>query len=326
MPVEPGQTLSHYRLVEKIGEGGMGVVYLAEDTRLKRKVALKVLPRAVASDPLRLERFQREAEAVAALNHPHIVTIHSVEESEGIRFLTMELVEGESLERALSPDGLPLPRVFDIGEALADALAAAHEKGVVHRDLKPANVMLTRDGGVKVLDFGLAKLAAEATGTVSENKDPAKAPTRRGTLTGEGVVVGTVPYMSPEQVQGQPVDHRTDIFSLGVVLYELASGRRPFAGRTSAELVSSILRDAPRPLTELRDELPRHLGRIVAHCLQKEPRERFQSVLDVRNELGSLRREVDSAADPATSASLRVPGSRAGVRAEACGWGRSRQS
>ena len=179
MPIQPGQTLSHYRLIEKIGEGGMGEVYRAEDTRLRRNVALKVLPGAWASDLVRLERFQREAEAVAALNHPHIVTIHSVEESEGTRFLTMELVEGESLERALSPDGLPLPQVFDIGEALADALAAAHEKGVVHRDLKPANVMLTRDGRVKVLDFGLAKLAAEAAGTVSENEDPAEAPTHR---------------------------------------------------------------------------------------------------------------------------------------------------
>ena len=293
MPLEPGQTLSHYRLLSKIGEGGMGEVYLAEDTTLKRKVALKVLPASMADDPARLERFQREAEAIAALNHPNIVTIHSVEDHEGIRFLTMELVEGESLDRKVAPGGLPLAEVFDIGVAIADALAAAHDKGIVHRDLKPANVMVTKEGRVKVLDFGLAKLAAgpEAGGGRDATTEAA---TKHASLTGEGMIVGTVPYMSPEQLSGKEVDHRTDIFSLGVMLYELSVGRRPFTGETSAIITSSILRDTPRPVSEIREDVPRHLGRIIAHCLEKEPRDRVQTSRDVYNELRGLRKEVES--------------------------------
>jgi len=293
MSLEPGQTLSHYRLLSKIGAGGMGEVYLAEDTTLKRKVALKVLPASMADDPARLERFQREAEAIAALNHPNIVTIHSVEDHEGIRFLTMELVEGESLDRKVAPGGLALAEVFDIGVAIADALAAAHDKGIVHRDLKPANVMVTKEGRVKVLDFGLAKLAAgpEAAHQAGATTEAA---TKHASLTGEGMIVGTVPYMSPEQLSGKAVDHRTDIFSLGVMLYELSVGRRPFTGETSAIITSSILRDTPRPVSEIREDVPRHLGRIIAHCLEKEPRDRVQTSRDVYNELRALRKEVES--------------------------------
>jgi len=286
MSLAPGRTLAHYRLVEKLGEGGMGVVYVAWDTTLKRKVALKVLPEALATDPVCLERFQREAEAVAALNHPSIVTIHSVEESDGTRFLTMELVDGESLDHALAAGPLPVPRVLDIGIALADALSAAHERGIVHRDLKPSNVMLAKDGRVKVLDFGLAKLAEAATGNVSQMV------TRQASLTHEGRVLGTVPYMSPEQLRADSVDHRTDLFSLGVVLYELATGRRPFAGKNAAELASSILRDTPVPVTQVREDLPRHLGRIITHCLQKDLQDRFQTARDVYNDLRQLRDEV----------------------------------
>jgi serine/threonine protein kinase len=272
MTLQPGEELGHYRIVRQIGQGGMGAVYLAEDTRLDRPVALKVLPPEVASSAVRLERFQREAKAVAALNHPSIVTIHSVEEAEGIRFLTMELVEGESLDHGLPPGGLPLARVFDVGIALADALAAAHDKRIVHRDLKPANVMVTNDGRVKVLDFGLAKLAVSSGGPPTGEADASAAPTELlapdRSLTDAGLVVGTVPYMSPEQVKGQPVDSRSDIFSLGVVLYELATGRRPFGGDTSAETISSILRDAPRPVGEARQDATRHLGRIIPYGRQ----------------------------------------------------------
>jgi eukaryotic-like serine/threonine-protein kinase len=231
----------------------MGEVYLAEDLTLDRRVALKVLSPALAQDPARLERFQREAKAVAALNHPHIVTIYSVQEADGIRFIAMELVEGDSLSLLVRPGGLPVQKVCEIGIALADALAAAHEKGIVHRDLKPANVMITPEGRVKVLDFGLAKLAPGGLfGTDSETN----VGTRAATLTTEGAVVGTVPYMSPEQLQGAPVDHRTDLFSLGVLLYELATGERPFIGGNAAALTSSILRDTPPLLVECAKTYP----------------------------------------------------------------------
>jgi len=301
MPPQPEQMLSHYRLLEKIGEGGMGVVYVAWDTTLKRKVALKVLPVAVATDPVRLERLQREAEAVAALNHPGIVTIHSVEESAGTRFLTMELVDGESLDHVAAAGPLPVPRVLEIGIALADALSAAHERGIIHRDLKPANVMLAKDGRVKVLDFGLAKLAEAATGDLSQMA------TRRTPLTHDGGVVGTAPYMSPEQLRAEPVDHRTDLFSLGVVLYELATGRRPFAGKNAAEIVSSILRDTPAPVTQIREDVPRHLGRVIAHCLEKGLRERFQTARDVCNDLERLRDEMRLEAQGATALARERP-------------------
>ena len=240
-----GQTLAHYRITAAIGAGGMGEVYRATDTKLGRDVALKVLPAEMASSPERLERFQREAKALAALDHPGIVTVYSVEEADGVHFLTMQLVEGQPLDRVVPEGGLAAPQILEIATALADALAAAHEKGIVHRDLKPANVMVTTDGRVKVLDFGLAKMTAAEPTDSSDSQMPTDLRTR------EGVVMGTVPYMSPEQVSGLPLDHRTDIFSLGVLLYEMATGRRPFQGRSSAELASAILRDAPPALEEL---------------------------------------------------------------------------
>jgi serine/threonine protein kinase/tetratricopeptide (TPR) repeat protein len=282
-----GKTLAHYQILGLIGRGGMGEVYRARDTRLDRDVALKVLPADVASDPARLERFQREAKTVAGLNHSHIVTLHSVEEANGVHFLTMELVEGQALDEMTNTDGLPLAKVFDIGIAVADALAAAHEKGIVHRDLKPANVMIARDGRVKVLDFGLAKLGAQMA-------SPDQSATEVRPITHEGTVMGTVPYMSPEQLRGQSIDHRSDIFSFGVLLYELATGRRPFSGGTNADISSSILTRTPAPVTQLKPDLPHHLGRIVGQCLEKEPEDRYQSAKDIRNELRALRREVDS--------------------------------
>src|SRR5512147_1683049 len=220
MPLTAGTRLGAYEIVAPLGAGGMGEVYRARDTRLGRDVAIKVLPASVASSPERLARFEREAKTVAGLNHPNIVVLYSIEEAGGTRFLTMELVEGRDLTSLASPGGLPLAQVLDLGVALSDALVAAHEKGVVHRDLKPANVMLTRDGRVKVLDFGLAKLA-----TSDSNTNLTKAATMTTPLSDEGHVVGTVPYMAPEQIRAEAVDARTDLFALGVVLYELASGK-----------------------------------------------------------------------------------------------------
>ncbi len=261
----------------------MGEVYRATDTKLGREIALKVLPEVTARDPERLARFQREARAVAALNHPHIVTIFSVEESDGVHFLTMELVEGVSLDRGIPEGGLPLAQLAEMAMALAEALAAAHEKGIVHRDLKPANVMVTNDGRVKVLDFGLAKEVRA--------DNPSDATLSSGGHTEAGVVMGTPAYMSPEQIAGRPLDHRTDIFSLGIMLYEMATGQRPFQGGSSAELASSILRDTPRPVGELRDELPSDLARIIRRCLEKDPRHRVQTARDVSNEFRDLSRQ-----------------------------------
>lgn len=255
----------------------MGEVYRAADTKLGRFVALKVLPPDMARDPERLARFQREARAVAALNHPHIVTLHSVEEDGGVHFLTMELVEGHSLDRLILEGGLPLEQILVIAKAIADALAAAHEKGIVHRDLKPANVMVTEDGRVKVLDFGLAKQTGAA--------DPIDATQTLAGYTEVGAVMGTPAYMSPEQIAGRVLDHRTDIFSLGVMLYQMATGCRPFEGSSPAELASAILRDTPPPVTDVRGDLPNDLTRIIRRCLEKDPRSRIQTARDVGNEL-----------------------------------------
>ncbi len=284
-----GTTLGHYRILEKLGHGGMGEVYLAEDTKLKRRLALKVLSADLSADPEVLGRFQREAESVAALNHPNIVTLFSVERDGETRFLTMELVEGETLAQLIPEDGLPLDRVFEMAIPLADALSTAHERGIVHRDLKPSNVMVNEEGRIKILDFGLAKLFDEPSdGSSVGADDPTEA------LTQEGHILGTVPYMAPEQVQGKPLDRRSDIFSMGVILFEMATGHRPFAGETSADLISSILRDNPAPVTDLKIDLPHHLGRIIRHCLEKDPKRRYQSALDIRNELEDLKREIDS--------------------------------
>jgi len=275
-----GARLGHYHITAAIGAGGMGEVYRATDTTLGREVAIKVLPAEMASNPERRERFQREAKALAALDHPGIVTVHSVEEADGVHFLTMQLVEGQPLDKLIPEGGLPVDRLGAIGTALAEALGAAHDKGIVHRDLKPANVMVTGEGRVKVLDFGLARMRPAGEPTDSALSTQAR--------TRDGAVMGTVPYMSPEQVQGKAVDYRTDIFSLGVVLYEMASGRRPFAGGSTAELGSAILRDPPPALTTLRAGLPESLIRVVARCLEKDPAARFQNMGDVRDALSTV--------------------------------------
>ncbi len=277
-----------YEVIAEIGKGGMGEVYRARDTRLGRDVALKLLPADVSSDANRLARFEREARTVAGLNHPNIVVLYSVEDENDLRFLTMELVEGESLDHHVTPGGLPIARVVELGMAIADALAAAHQKGVVHRDLKPANVMLTRDGRVKVLDFGLAKLA-----TADAKLEATHAATLTAPLSSEGQVMGTLPYMSPEQIRGETVDGRSDLFALGIMLYELASGRRPFSGTTTADLTSAILRDSPEALTSGRPELSGELERIVERCLEKNPRDRFQTALDLYNDLRAFCRKIE---------------------------------
>jgi len=282
-----GQSIGHYKILEKLGEGGMGEVYRAEDTTLKRQVALKVLPPDLASNQERLDRFQREAETLAALDHPNIVTVFTVEHDEDIHFLTMQLVEGKRISELIPQGGMPLDRIFRIATPLADALATAHDKGIIHRDLKPANVMVTNEGQVKVLDFGLAKLGQKAVPL-----DATNLPTEP--LTEEGRIVGTVPYMSPEQLEGKEVDARTDLFSLGVVLYEMATGDRPFHGDTSVSLMSSIVKDTPEAPDLRRPELPHHLGRIIQRCLEKEPSNRYQTMRDAVLELSNLRKETES--------------------------------
>jgi tetratricopeptide (TPR) repeat protein len=308
------RTLAHYRVIEQLGSGGMGEVYLAEDTRLHRKVALKVLPASLASDPERLERFAREAEALASLNHPNIVTVHAIEDAGGRHLLVMEYVEGHTLADEVPPGGLTDDRFFELAIPLADAVSAAHERGVTHRDLKPTNVMVSEEGRVKVVDFGLAKLRLEAQAreqTVVLDDE----------LTEAGRILGTYPYMSPEQIKGKPADHRADIFSLGVVLYEMATGERPFSGETSADLISSILRDTPPPAHELNRDLPRHLHRILAHCLEKDADRRFQTAKDLRNELQSLQHELHSERLlRSTSASRRWLGSGFGGRRSTRRW------
>jgi tetratricopeptide (TPR) repeat protein len=269
MPLNNGSRLNHYTLVTLIGGGGMGEVYRATDTRLQRDVALKVLPAGLSADQARLDRFQREARAVAALNHPNIVTIHSVEESGGVHFLTMELVEGRTLDVLISEKGFTPEQFLVVAVPLADAVAAAHAAGITHRDLKPQNVMLNREGRLKVLDFGLAKFG-EAEGRKDSHSDVT-------TLlqTQHGMVVGTVPYMSPEQIQGRIVDARSDVFSLGVMLYEMATGRRPFRGETALETAAAILRDWPPPIALLAPAYPASLLTIIDRTLAKDASRRY---------------------------------------------------
>jgi TolB-like protein/Tfp pilus assembly protein PilF len=302
MALAPGTKLGPYEIQSPLGAGGMGEVYRATDTKLGRDVALKVLPAEMAHDPERLARFRREAKTLAQLDHPNIVTIYSVEECDGVHFLTMQLVEGQPLDHLIPTSGLAIEQIVEIAGALGDALAAAHDKGIVHRDLKPANVMVSNEGRVKVLDFGLAKDVGAS--------DPADATLTSDHRTQAGMVMGTPAYMSPEQTSGRPLDHRTDIFSLGVVLHEMATGRRPFEGSSSAELISAILRDNPPPVTDVRPDLPSDLARIVRRCLEKDPRHRVQTARDVSNEFRDLARQTSQKVTPATTSATRVVAGR----------------
>ena len=289
----PPRTLAHYEILAPLGAGGMGEVYRARDTRLDREVALKILPPDLAGDPQRRSRFESEAKAVAALNHPNIVTVFSIEEAGGQQFLTMELVPGEPLGEVTPAEGMEPARVLHLALQLTDALAAVHEKGITHRDLKPSNIMVDPRGRVKVLDFGVAKVELRP-GDVEE---PDSAPT----LTAPGVLLGTVAYMSPEQIEGKPADARSDIFSLGIILYRLLTGVHPFTGASQAAIMSAILRDEPAPITRVRPGLPRAFETICARCLAKDPDDRFASMTELQDELRAL-------ADPADSSRIGTPG------------------
>ncbi|MGH9368286.1 MAG: serine/threonine-protein kinase, partial [Thermoanaerobaculia bacterium] len=302
MTLSPGTRLGPYEIVAALGAGGMGEVYRARDARLGREVALKVLPEELSLDRSRLSRFEQEARSASALNHPNIVTIHEIGREGETPFIAMELVDGKTLRELAVSGPLAIRRVLSVAAQVAEGLAKAHAAGIVHRDLKPENVMVSKDGFVKVLDFGLAKLVELDTGGVSAMPTLARPETQPGT------VLGTVAYMSPEQASGEPLDFRSDQFSLGSILYEMTTGRKAFGRKTAAETMAAIIREEPEPVGKLRPEAPLPLRWILERCLAKDPEERYASTRDLARDLSSVRdhiSEVSSGAEALLAAPAR---------------------
>jgi TolB-like protein/predicted Ser/Thr protein kinase len=308
-----GQTISHYRVLEKIGSGGMGVVYEAEDTRLGRHVALKFLPEEFSRNEQALARFMREARTTSSLNHPHICTIYDIGGHEGRQFIAMELLQGRTLKEVIGGRPLTMDKTLDLGDQIADALDAAHANGIVHRDIKPANIFVTERGQAKMLDFGLAKLAADRMiGEALVDTQQPTAVVDEIHLTSPGSTVGTVAYMSPEQIRGEELDVRSDLFSFGAVLYEMVTGRPPFTGATTGVIFDAILNRPPVPASRLNPELTPELEHVISRSLEKDPGLRSQSARDIRADLQRLRRDSESSRIAAVSgATAARRGSRA---------------
>src|SRR5512135_3716020 len=299
MALSAGTRLGPYEIVKPLGAGGMGEVYRARDTRLKREVAVKVLPASFSSDPERLRRFEQEAQAAGSLNHPNITAVYDVGTHDGAPYVVSELLEGETLRAQLAGGAISPRQAIDCAQQIAQGLAAAHEKGIVHRDLKPENLFVTADGRLKILDFGLAKL------TIAEDRGPATNLPTATAGTEPGVVLGTIGYMSPEQIKGKPADARSDIFSFGAILYEMLSGRRAFHGDSAGETMAAILKEDPPDLSVTNQAVSPGLDRIVRHCLEKNPEQRFQSASDIAFGLEAL-------SVPGGSAPRAVPAASAG--------------